>query len=248
MNIKKVVVVDDQEHFSNKLKAMLTELIPNVSILSANNVESAYTLLTNNTVDILFLDVELENETGFDLLNKLPSRNFQCIFVTAHDTYAIDAIKFSALDYLLKPIDLLDLQQALNRAEQQINSSQLQLNALLENIKAENGSNKKIGLNTADGIYFIPTDDIIRCKADGNYTEFHLTSGKKIVTSVTIKQYVDLLEKFNFLRVHRSHLINLKHVKKYSKSLGGTIIMVDDSEVEISKNSKELFLDKILMV
>lgn len=248
MNIKKVVVVDDQEHFSNKLKTMLTELIPNVSILTANNVQSAYTLITNNTVDILFLDVELENETGFDLLNKLPSRNFQCIFVTAHDNYAIDAIKFSALDYLLKPIELFDLQQALNRAEQYINNSQLQLNALLENIKAENGSNKKIGLNTADSIHFIPTNEIIRCKADGNYTEFHLTSGKKIVTSVTIKQYVDLLEKFNFLRVHRSHLINLNHVKKYSKSLGGSIIMVDDSEVEISKNSKDLFLDKILMM
>lgn len=246
MNIKKVVVVDDQEHFSNKLKTMLTELLPNVSILTANNVQSAYNFLINNDIDVLFLDVELENETGFDLLNKLPSRNFQCIFVTAHDTYAIDAIKFSALDYILKPFSLFDLQQALNKAEQQINTSQFQLNALLENIKAETHT-KKIGLNTADGIYFVPIVDIIRCKADGNYTEFYLIDGKKIITSISIKNYVELLDKYHFLRVHRSHLINLKHVKKYSKSLGGSIVMIDNSEVEISNNSKEIFLEKILL-
>ncbi|MDF2435974.1 MAG: DNA-binding response regulator [Bacteroidota bacterium] len=246
--IKKAVIVDDELGARESLSKMLEKNCKNIQIVAkADNMMNAFIEITNHQPDLVFLDIEMPNGNAFDLLEKFKEINFNIIFVTAYDHYAIKAIKFSAIDYILKPVDPEELVKAVSRFESQHeNKTSLdkKFKTLLSNVKPENKL-KKVGIPDGDGLVFINLADIIRCDSDGNYTYFLLTSGKKIIVSRTLGEYEQMFAEDNFFRVHRSHLINLEHVKKYIKGEGGYVIMSDNSQVEVSRRNKNEFLEKL---
>ena len=208
---------------------------------------SAFEAITNKEPDLVFLDIEMPNGNAFDLLEKFKTINFNIIFTTAYDHYAIKAIKFSAIDYILKPIDPEELITAVKRFEDRAGQKATldkHFKTLLSNVRPENKL-KKVGIPDGDGLIFINLSDIIRCDSDGNYTFFILTSGKKIIASRTLGEYEQMFADDNFFRIHRSHLINLEHVKKYIKGEGGYVVMSDNSQVEVSRRNKTDFLEKL---
>ena len=192
----------------------------------------------------------MPNGNAFDLHEKLGKIDFDIIFTTAYDHYAIKGIKYSAIDYILKPIDPEELVVAVQRFEQkkgQDNMLDKKIQALLSNVKPENKL-KKVGLPDGEGLIFINLSEIIRCDSDGNYTFFILTSGKKIIASRTLGEYEQMFADDNFFRVHRSHLVNLQHVKKYIKGEGGYVVMSDYSQVEVSRRNKIDFLERLSLL
>jgi len=193
--------------------------------------------------DILLLDIQMPDGSGFELLEQLETRDFEVIFVTAHQEYAIRAIKSSALDYILKPVELSELEQALENAITSIKNKKdlsAQYEALLNNIQSDK---KKIILRTIESLYIFDINDIIRCQSDGNYTNFFINDGRKIITSKNLKEYEDVLQYPLFLRCHRSHIINLNYLDRFDKSNGGTIVMKDGSEIPLSRSSKDRFFE-----
>ena len=247
----KAIIVDDELGARESLSKMLEKNCSSVQIVAkADSMLSAYEAIINFHPDLVFLDIEMPNGNAFDLLEKIKEIDFDIIFTTAYDHYAIKAIKFSAIDYILKPIDPEELLQAVKRYEEksgQKNMLDKKFKTLLNNLKPENKL-KKVGIPDGDGLIFINLADIIRCDSDGNYTFFILTSGKKIVASRTLGEYEQLFADDNFFRVHRSHLINLQHVKKYLKGEGGYVIMSDNSQVEVSRRNKNDFLQKLAQI
>jgi two-component system LytT family response regulator len=246
-NSFKVFVVDDEYQSRNLLCRLLSEHFPGITITGqAANVKEGKDGIMKFKPNLLFLDIELHDETGFDLLHQLGNRNFQIIFVTAHDEYALKAFRFNAIDYLLKPIILSELEDAIHKAmkylpEQKFTSDE-QLENLARYIQNPKKIHDKIAVPTSDGFVLVPLQDIIYCHANGNYTEFHLQNNKQLLSSYTLKQYHELLIDQNFFRAHRSYLINLSYVKMYRRGDGGTVIMQDGSEVELSKQNKDAFL------
>ncbi len=244
----KAIIVDDELGARESLAKMVEKNCKQIQIVAkADSMANAYEAIINFQPDLVFLDVEMPNGNAFDLLEKFDKINFDIIFTTAYDHYAIKGIKYSAIDYILKPIDPEELVQAVQRFEEkagQKNMLDKQIKALLSNVKPENKL-KKVGLPDGEGLVFINISDIIRCDSDGNYTFFILTSGKKIITSRTLGEYEQLFTDDNFFRVHRSHLINLQHVKKYIKGEGGYVVMSDDSQVEVSRRNKIDFLERL---
>ena len=244
----KAIIVDDELGARESLSKMVEKNCKNVTIVAkADSMLSAFEAITNKEPDLVFLDIEMPNGNAFDLLEKFKSINFNIIFTTAYDHYAIKAIKFSAVDYILKPIDPEELVQAVKRFEERTgekNSLDKQFKTLLSNVRPENKL-KKVGIPDGDGLIFINLSDIIRCDSDGNYTFFILTSGKKIIASRTLGEYEQMFADDNFFRIHRSHLVNLEHVKKYIKGEGGYVVMTDNSQVEVSRRNKTDFLEKL---
>ncbi len=242
----KTIIVEDEARGRNALKAMLNHISDVKLIGEASNVDEGIALIENGDPDLVLLDIEMPFKNGFDLLAAIPNRKFDVIFTTAYDSYAIRAFKFSAIDYLLKPIDPEELKCAIEKTatkrQNDIHQPQLQINNLLENLKSMNKQNFKLSLPTFEGSLFIPIDDIIRCESDANYTRFHIRNETKpIMVSKTLKDYDELLTDYGFCRVHHSHLINLKFIKKYIKGEGGIVVMLDGSEVEVSRRKKEVF-------
>jgi two-component system LytT family response regulator len=245
----KAIIVDDELGARESLSKMIEKNCKQLEIVAkADSAQAAFEAITTKQPHLVFLDIEMPNGNAFDLLEKFKEINFNIIFTTAYDHYAIKAIKFSAVDYILKPIDPEELVEAVKRFEkkQQGEPSVLdkQFKTLLSNVRPENKL-KKVGIPDGDGLIFINLSDIIRCESDGNYTFFILTSGKKIIASRTLGEYEQMFTEDNFFRVHRSHLINLQHVKKYIKGEGGYVIMSDDSQVEVSRRNKNEFLEKL---
>ncbi|WP_396590832.1 LytR/AlgR family response regulator transcription factor [Allomuricauda sp. R78024] len=238
----KVVIVEDEKHSRETLKKLLEEFCEDVKIIAtASSVNEAVKVLSVFSPDIVFLDIELQPGVGFDVLNQIKEPNFEIIFTTAFEKYAIKAIKFSSLDYLLKPIDLDELQQAIEKARNRLDKSvsRQQIETLIQNLSQENPRQEKICLATTSGMEFISIEDIIVCKADGSYTSFILKNKNPLLVSKHLKEYENLLADQQFMRVHNSYLINLKEVKKYIKSDGGYIIMSNDMHVSISPRKKE---------
>ncbi|MCW3085727.1 MAG: hypothetical protein JWP12_3093 [Bacteroidetes bacterium] len=244
----KAVIVDDELGARESLSKMIEKNCKNIEVVAkADSMMNAFIEITNHQPDLVFLDIEMPNGNAFDLLERFKEINFNIIFVTAYDHYAIKAIKFSAIDYILKPVDPEELVKAVSRFESQLenkNSLDKKFKTLLSNVKPENKL-KKVGIPDGDGLIFINLADIIRCDSDGNYTYFLLTTGKKIIASRTLGEYEQMFADDNFFRVHRSHLINLEHVKKYIKGEGGYVIMSDNSQVEVSRRNKNEFLEKL---
>jgi two-component system LytT family response regulator len=244
----KAIIVDDEVGALESLAKMIQKHFKHIEIVAkADSVTSAFEAITAHIPDVVFLDIELSNGNAFDLLEKFKGINFNVIFTTAFDHYAIKAIRFSALDYILKPIDIDELQQAIKRIEEkpsQTTTLDNQYKTLLSNIKSENKL-KKVAIPEGDGLIFINLSDIIRCESDGNYTFFILIGGKKILVARTLAEYEQLFVEDNFFRIHRSHLINLQHIKKYIKGEGGYVVMIDDSQVEVSRRNKADFLEKL---
>jgi two-component system LytT family response regulator len=245
-NLLKTLIVEDEVRGRSALKAMLSEINEVVLIGESPGVEDAIIKIKIHNPDLILLDIEMPFKNGFELLAALPDRSFDVIFTTAYDSYALKAIKFSAIDYLLKPIDSEELKIAINKTiekrKQIQHQSNLQMNNLLENLKTINKQNFKLSLPNASGSIFVPINEIIRCESDANYTRFFLENEAKVIlVSKTLKEYDELLTDFGFCRVHHSHLINLKFIKKYIRGEGGTVVMLDGTEVEVSRRKKEIF-------
>jgi two-component system, LytTR family, response regulator len=246
----RILIVEDETRGRSVLKAMLILISPNFIVEEAANVDDAVKIIERFNPDLVLLDIEMPYKNGFDLLAELPSLTFDVIFTTAYNSYAIRAIKFSAMDYLLKPIDAEELELAIDKTTQKRklneNFANSQINNLLENLKIINKQKFKLSLPTFQGNLFISVDEIIRCESDANYTRFFLNNdNKSVLVSKTLKDYEDLLTEYGFCRVHNSFMINLKFIKKYIKGEGGIAVMVDGAEVEISRRRKEIFLKSI---
>lgn len=245
MNLK-AIIVEDEKHSRETLKNLLEEFCVDVKVIeTAASVDEAVTKIAALHPDVVFLDIELQTGTGFDVLSQLRDINFEVIFTTAFEQYAIKAVKFSSLDYLLKPIDLEELQKSIEKAKKKKNQEvyKKQLETLMLNLKQQHPKLNKICLSTADGFEFINTADILYCKAEGSYTTFILNNNSKLLVSKHLKEYESLLLEQQFMRVHNSFLINLNEVKKFVKSDGGYIIMNNNDTVSISRSKKDDFLE-----
>jgi two-component system, LytTR family, response regulator len=241
----KTVIIDDEARGRDTLKNLLSRYCGDVLVTGeAGSVLDGFKLISNETPDLLFLDIEMPGHNGFDLLEMFKSIPFKVIFTTAYDKYAIKAIKYSALDYLLKPIDIDELRAAVSRVEDNYikDIGQEKYNVLFNNIKPES-KRKKVAVPDVEGLVFVHLDEIVRCESDSNYTYIHLINKKKITASRTLREFEELFSEENFFRVHRSHLINLEHLKKYIKGEGGFAVMADDSKVEISRRKKPEFME-----
>jgi len=238
------VIIDDESDSINFISSILDEYCTNIEIVGkAQSVKEGIQIIRKTNPKLVLLDVEMPDGTGFNLLEKITDRNFQVIFITAYNHYAIKAIKFSALDYVLKPINIKELLYAINKAIELPEQNQTidhYYQTLIENLKSPKPS--KIGLTLSDGIEFIETDSIIRIKAEGSYSNLYLTEARSILISKNLGEFQELLVESSFFRPHHSHLINLKWVKKYVKSDGGYIIMKNNEHVPLSKSKKEGFI------
>lgn len=244
----KAIILDDEEKARENLKILIEEFCKNVDVMAmASNVEDGLEAIDSYRPDIVFLDIQMQKETGFDLLNKVRKIDFEVIFTTAHAEYAIDAIKFAAIDYLLKPIDINDLKQAIRRVEKKLTNTNFkeQFEILLQNFKSDSSDSYKLAIPSSDGLVFINIKDIIYCEAVSNYTKIYMKDGKFHMVSKTLKEYENLLSNYNFFRVHHAYLINTKEIKKYVRGDGGYVIMNNDQSIDVSKRKKELFLKKI---
>ncbi len=243
----RTIIIDDEPKGRSALEQLLKQFCPNVTIIAiAESAEKGKRFIEEHKPDLVFLDVEMPFQNGFELLQSFPKIDFKVIFVTGHDHYAIKAIKFSALDYLLKPIDIKELKSAVEKAESTLRqkSSNEQFEVFFHSLKNVHG---KIGVPTRNGLLFVEIQNIIRCEAESNYTTLFVTGGEKHVASKTLKEFEAMLTEFNFLRIHQSHLVNTQHIKQYIKGDGGSIILTDGSEVEVSRKHKDTLLKKMMM-
>jgi two-component system LytT family response regulator len=244
-NPHSVVIVEDEKHSQEALKNLLTEFFPEVVVVSvASDVKNAVETLRQHQPEIVFMDIELNPGTGFDVVTQTRNLNYAVIFTTAYEQYAIQAIRFSSVDYLLKPIDLDELRSAIEKASKMISDQrrQQQIDLLLTNLSAENNLQRKICLASSEGLEFFNVSDIIYCEANGAYTEFTMQDKRKIMVSKNIKEYENMLPESFFLRVHNRHLINLAEVKKYIRADGGSILMNNGDTVYLSPRKKDEFL------
>ena len=249
----KAIIVDDEQKSRENLKILLNDFCENVSVQAlAPTVKEGIEAIQEIQPDILFLDIQMNKETGFDLLKKLKKVDFEVIFTTAHSEYAIEAIKFAAIDYLLKPIDIADLRKAVSRVESKISEKKAsdtffrdKLDVLIQNFKSDSSEQYKLALPTSDGLIFINLRDILYCEAMSNYTKFHMRDNSNYLVSKTLKEYENLLIQHNFFRIHNSFLVNVREVKKYVRGEGGYVIMNNEQSLDVSKRKKEAFLNKI---
>ncbi len=237
----KAVIVEDELLSADLLKSMIQDHCPDVQVIGmSHEVSSSISMIANTNPDILFLDIEMQTGTGFDVLQSLANRRFKVIFTTAYDHYALKAIKFSAVDYLLKPIDVLELKQAVSKIrDNEENKSEAKLDLLMRNLLQTKQEDFSISLSTIEGIEFVPIKNIIHLEANGPYTHFFLKDRIKLMISKNLKEYELMLSEHGFFRVHNSHLINLREVKKIIKSDGGYAVMSDDASIAISPKKKD---------
>ncbi len=242
------IIVDDIDNSRVTLAHDLQEYCPQIHVIGeAGSVESAVKEITKKQPEVVFLDIQLGDGTGFDILEKIGDINFQVIFTTALDSYGIRAIKFSALDYLLKPIDPDELIAAVSKLEKSSKNEDVKnsINFLLENIRDIQPKAKRIALNSADKINMVQIEDIIRCESQGSYTIFYLMNKEQIVVTKNLKEYEQLLDEHSFIRVHHSHLINFSYLKEFVKKDGGYAIMTDNSQVPVSFRKRNKLLEMI---
>lgn len=245
----KAIIIDDEAHCINRLEELLKEYCGEIIHLAGSyqSVNEGITGILKLQPDLVFLDVQMNDKSGFDLLKELREINFEIIFTTAYEKYAVQAFKFSAIDYLLKPVDADDLISAINKVNKKISGTEIseKINTLFHNLK-NNQASQKISIPTLDGLIFLDINDIIRCQSQINYSIIFLKDKQKITVAKTLKEFEELLSDYNFYRVHNSHLINLAYIKKYNKGKGGSISMTDHSEVEVSSRRKEGLLKRLL--
>lgn len=244
--MKKVLIIDDENRTRQLIAKMIESFGLDVeTIPEGENVQSGIAAIEKYDPDIVFLDIQMPDGTGFDVLASIPNKTFEVIFITAHEEFAIKAIKFSALDYLLKPVDTTELKAALEKALVTIEerSEPSQFDALQKNIQPS--EKRRLVLKTQESVHVVELDQIIRCEADRNYTSFFLLDNKKILVSKTLKEYETLLSGHNFLRVQQSHLVNIDYVDRYDKKNGGAVVMKDGSEVPLSPAKRDLFFKRL---
>ncbi|MCK5852148.1 response regulator transcription factor [bacterium] len=244
----KSIIVDDEKHGRENLAGILEQHCPEVIVLGeADSVMNAISLIKNKNPDLVFLDIEMPKANGFQLLEHFKDFSFEVIFVTAYDNYAIKAIRFSAADYILKPINYNDLKVAVDKVAHRIRLKEEneRVKQLYRNIKYP--TNPRIGLPTSDRIEFVEVHKIIRCQGEGNYTHFYFQENKHLLVAKTLVEFEDLLQEYSFIRVHKTHLVNLKHVVAYVKTDGGLLQLSNGDSVAVSRRRKE-FVQKMLKV
>ncbi len=233
----KAVIIDDEPAMQQVNSQLLNEYFPAIKLAGiADCIEKGAELILKENPDLVLLDIELNDGTGFQMLQKLKPYNFKVVFITGFQSFAIKAIKFSALDYIVKPVNETEFQQAIQRAVELIEkeeNSDAQLNVLMSSLQNEN-RNKKLVLRTAESLHVVDVADIYFCKSDNSYTTFHFRDNEKILVSKSLKDYENLLSDYGFYRAHQSFLVNLNHIKKVDKSDGGFIIMKNKKEVPVS--------------
>lgn len=241
----RTIIVDDKPGPKRTLKTLLNKYFPEIEIVAeANNVKQGVNVITELSPQLVFLDVEMPDGTGFDLLEQINPIDFKVIFTTGFEKYAIKAFKFSAIDYLLKPVDSEDLKVAVCKAKEEIKNEilQLKVGTLLNNLSEVSDNLKKIVLKDSSSIHVVQINEILYLEADSNYTKFYLTENRQILVSETLKEYENLLQKAGFFRCHKSFLMNLSMLKRFDKRDGGIIILQDDKSVPLSSRKKDKFL------
>lgn len=240
----RAIIVDDEKKSQNTLGKMLLRYCPEVELCGyAKNVEEALKLYTQYTPDLLFLDIQMPGGSGFDLLDNIDSHTASVIFTTAHNEYAIKAIRANALDYLLKPINIDELQEAVDRYSKR-KKNQKNVNAALNQqiqsflLDVHPGNVTRIAIPSMNGFDLVATADILHCEAQGSYTHFHLLDGQELIASKNLKTFEEKLLASDFFRVHKSHIVNLKHVVQYVRGDGGYVILRDGTHVDVSKRKK----------
>jgi len=243
----KAVIVDDEPFCCSSLVILLERYCPEVKVAGIYySGDDALHALPEQKPQIVFLDIEMPGMNGFEMLEQLPAINFEIIFTTSYDEYAIKAIRFSALDYLLKPIDKEELKTAVQKVIQRSHAPlPQQLEILLQKIHQPVSSAQKIALPSMEGLQMIDVNSIISCASDSNYTVFILKNKKKITVSRTLKEIEEMLEVYSFLRVHNSYLVNLQEIDRYVKGEGGYLVMSDGSNIDVSRSKKETLLNRL---
>lgn len=238
----KILLIDNETEVRELLKEMIEATAPGVHQLDeADGVASGLQKINTFRPNIIFLDVEMGDGTGFDLMGKIPHPSFQLIFTTAHNKYAVQAFKCSAIDYLLKPIDPVELENSLQKATTNISNSNLskQLAVLMQQLTSKDAGEKQIVLKDIEASYFVKLSDILYCEAEGSYTKFYFSNEKPIVISKNLSTYEELLGPYGFIRTHHSYLVNPIKIKMYDKTDGGTLILTSGHTVPISHRKKD---------
>lgn len=241
------IIIDDEKQSRNALKDQLNTYCPQVQLLAeAGSVKESVELINSQKPELVFLDIELSDGNGFQVLKEVLWKNFKIIFITAYNQHAVTAFKFNALDYILKPINPSELIDAVDKAFESIQyeSISMQLQNLQRNISSE-GKNKKLVLKDSESVYLVKISDIIMCEADGAYTRFYTAGNKQILVSKGLKEYEELLLPYNFLRTHHSHLINIDKIIQYDKSEGGVLIMDENLTAPVSQRKRDQLLQII---
>lgn len=240
------ILIDDDKNLREGMKKLLELFAPTIQIIGeADSVTSGIETMITLHPEVVFLDIQLNDGTGFDILEKVAEKNgaitSNIVFITAYEQYAIKAFRFSALDFLLKPVDPEELQKVIRKIESVLEKTNdyAHIDLLLENIRKKVDNFKRIALSTSDGIHLFNISDIIRCESEDNYTKFYIKNTKTVMISKTLKEYEELLTEHGFERIHQSHLINLKYLKSYIKRDGGYVVMEDGSHLPISQRKKE---------
>jgi two-component system LytT family response regulator len=238
----KVLIVDDEASNLENLQQLLQSYAPDVEVCAlAETVDEGLKAITLHRPELVFLDIQLHNQSGFDLLKQLGEINFELIFVTAYDQYGIQAVKFAALDYLLKPIDIDELTTAISKARKAISQKQKneRLGYLLKYLKDDNKAKPRIALPLFGETRYVNINEIIRCEADNTYTRFILKDGEQILVSKTLKEYAGMLLNYGFLRSHQSHLVNAAFIKSWLKEDGGSLLLTNGTKIPVSKLKRE---------
>jgi two-component system, LytTR family, response regulator len=242
------IIIDDERHSCDALQMLLAKCCPHVDVSAiCFSGEEGIKQINVLKPQLVFLDIEMPHMNGFQMLEQLSAINFEIIFTTSYDQYAITAFKFSALDYLLKPVDRQELEKAVQKVSKKINPPVTQqLEILLQKINQPAIAVQRIALPTMQGLEFVPVESIISCSSNNNYTEFALADKKKLLVSRTLKEVEDMLTGYSFLRVHNSHMVNLNAVTRYVKGEGGYLVMTDGSTIDVSRSRKEGLLEKLV--
>lgn len=244
------MIIDDEQHCIERLSNLLQQQYADTIQLmaTATSVKEGIKAIAAQQPNLVFLDVQIHDRTGFDLLRECGAINFKVIFTTAYDKFAIQAIKFSAIGYLLKPIDEDDLAEALQKLEDISVENTSLMAGVIENNLQQPVKKKKLTIPSGNELLFVNIEDIIRCHSDVNYTSIYKADGQKIVVAKTLKEFEELLSDHHFFRVHNSDLINLDYIKSYNKGKGGSVILTDGTELEVSTRRKDDFLKKMMEI
>lgn len=245
----KTIIIDDEQNSREAIENLVKSYCPDLQVVAtANSVEEGIAIIKKEKPDLVFLDIEMPDKSGFDLLAQLDTIDFEVIITTGYEQYAVKAFKTVALDYLLKPIDVNDLELAVakvleKRKKRRVNKN---FDVFIQNWKS--GGNEQIALASSEGFVFVKVKDIIYCKGDGAYTYFYIKDTPRITVSKNLKEFEELLKEQSFFRVHKSYLINLNEMKKYVRGDGGYVVMTNGDNVDVSKRKKESFLSNLSKV
>ncbi|MBU0473842.1 MAG: LytTR family DNA-binding domain-containing protein [Bacteroidetes bacterium] len=238
----KILIVEDEKMTSEMIAQMVSSSFPDALIVGqVDSVANGISEIIKHKPDIILLDINLKDGNGFEILERTQDIDYMVVFITAYSEYAVKAFKISAIDYLLKPIDLLELVNAIEKCimHKEVNQLNIKLKTLFSNLKTESNHNKKIVLKSTESINVVPINEIIRCESDKSYTTFYLKENRKILVSTTLKEFENLLTEYGFFRPHQSHLVNTNYIDSFEKPHGGLLIMNDKSRVPVSTRKRE---------